>query len=187
MIELCNGAACRLRARDLGLRVDRGVGCLGRCDAPVAAVDGGRALTVVARGRVEPWTAPPLPPQPFVGELLRAARTGAHAFARCVLARADLVGSGEGEHATRLCAVAGDVLRPGVYELRDGASVADAIAAAGGVVDGMLVADAGCFLADGVVADDASRPAPAALVVAHRRRDRHLLDSVADDQPPPGR
>ena len=71
----CDGPACRLRARDCGLAAGDGEagGCLGRCDAPVAAVAGGRALTIVARGRIEPWTAPPVRPQPGAPVLLRDA------------------------------------------------------------------------------------------------------------------
>jgi NADH:ubiquinone oxidoreductase subunit F (NADH-binding) len=74
-------------------------------------------------------------------------------------------------HAPSLCAVSGDVLRPGVYELPLEASVADALAAAGGVVDGVRVAELGGYLADGVLARDAARPLPTALVVFHARRD----------------
>lgn len=181
MIEVCEGPACRLRAADLGLGpVRRPVACLGRCDVPVAARDGERALTVVARGRVEPFVPPPLPPQPFVPILLRRASTGAHAFAACVLRRQQLDCGGEGEHATRLCAVAGDVLRPGVYELGAAATIADAVAAAGGAVDGPWLSGVGGYLADGEWGGELSRPAPAALVVLHRRRDRHLLQSPAD-------
>jgi hypothetical protein len=181
MIEVCDGPACRLRAADLGLgAVGRPVGCLGRCDVPVAAVDGERALTIVARGCIEPYAPPPLPPQPFVPILLRAARTGANAFAACVLRPKEVEPGGEGEHATRLCAVSGDVLRPGVYELLAIATVADAVAAAGGAVDGLLVATVGGYLADGEWGGDLARAIPTALVVLHQRRDRHLLHSAAD-------
>ena len=74
-------------------------------------------------------------------------------------------------HAPSLCAVSGDVLRPGVYELPLDATVADALAAAGGVVDGVRVAELGGYLADGVLARDATRPLPTALVVFHARRE----------------
>src|SRR5262249_34227068 len=71
----CDGPACRLRARDLGLSPGdgRAVTCLGRCDVPVAAVAGGRALTIRARGRIEPATGGALPPQPGAPVLLRDA------------------------------------------------------------------------------------------------------------------
>jgi hypothetical protein len=74
-------------------------------------------------------------------------------------------------HATILCAVAGDVLRPGLYELLDGATIAEALAAAGGAVDGVRVSTASAFLADGVAITDARAPAPVALVAYHARRD----------------
>jgi NADH:ubiquinone oxidoreductase subunit F (NADH-binding) len=74
-------------------------------------------------------------------------------------------------HATRLCAISGDVHRPGVYELRADATVADALAAAGGVVDGMRVARLGATLADGALVHDAQAPVPGILVVAHAGRD----------------
>ncbi len=74
-------------------------------------------------------------------------------------------------HAPSLCAVSGDVLRPGVYELPLDATVADALAAAGGVIDGVRVAALGGYLADGVCARDAARPLPTALVVFNARRD----------------
>jgi SLBB domain/Respiratory-chain NADH dehydrogenase 51 Kd subunit len=75
------------------------------------------------------------------------------------------------QHAPSLCAVSGDVLRPGVYELPLDATVADALAAAGGVIDGVRVAPLGAYLADGVLARDAARPLPTALVVFHSARD----------------
>lgn len=75
------------------------------------------------------------------------------------------------QHAPSLCAVSGDVLRPGVYELPLDATVADALAAAGGVIDGVRVAPLGAYLADGVLAGDAARPVPTALVVFHAARD----------------
>ncbi len=270
MLQRCDGPACRLRAADCGLGAGDGEAgaCLGRCDAPVAAVAGGRALTIVARGRVEPWTAPPLPPQPGPPVLLRdaglrdqalftAARRrgayaalgkldatgaaalvaavgggrpgGAGAFAGRVLCERDphlvieglaiaararggklalpaalaaaareareLVGEfrvadgGDAveaarlaraaslglpsweRHATSLCAVAGDVLRPGLYELSAGATIAEALAAAGGVVEGVRVSAASAVLADGVATTDLAAPAPAALVACHARRD----------------
>jgi NADH:ubiquinone oxidoreductase subunit F (NADH-binding) len=74
-------------------------------------------------------------------------------------------------HATRLCAVSGDVLRPGLYELGDGATIAEALAAAGGVVDGVRIAGAGFVLADGVVTRALDAPAPFALVAYHARRE----------------
>jgi hypothetical protein len=74
-------------------------------------------------------------------------------------------------HAPSLCAISGDVLRPGVYELPLAATVADALVAAGGVIDGVRVAELGAYLADGVIARDAARPLPTALVVFHARRD----------------
>jgi hypothetical protein len=269
MLDRCDGAACRLRAGDCGLPVG-GVTltpCLRRCDTPVAARSEGRALTVVARGRVEPWQAPPLPPQPGAPVLLRdagfrdqatleaARRRGAYralgkieagaarelvaaearagwdgdgAFAARVLcerdphlvleglaivaraggaavkvppalaeaaaearehigaftvvdgvdvvraarlARAAALGDAWARHATILCAVAGDVLRPGLYELADGATIAEALAAAGGVVDGVRVSTASAVRADGVATKDLTAPAPVALVAYHARRD----------------
>jgi hypothetical protein len=294
-IERCDGPACRLRARDLGLLagVGRLVACLGRCDVPVAAVAGGRALTIRARGRIEPATVTPLPPQTGAPVLLRdaaladqptlaAARrrgawralaTLAPASARESVARlgplpgaaqsaegaqsaqsqqtggfggrvlcerdphlvlqgaavvargdatphlavrvpaawsvaraaveraaadaraADLIGDlaldrgvepvaaarlaraaelgadWYDRHPTRLCAVSGDVLRPGLYELPADARAADAIAAAGGAVAGLLVAAVGYVLCDGETTTDTSRPAPAALVVFHAGRE----------------
>lgn len=246
MVQRCDAGACGLRARDLGLGDADGapVACLGRCDTPVAAVRDGRALTIVARGRVEPWVAPALPRQPAAAVLLRdagfadqpleaAARrrgawlaldklsataataaaelvaavtrrrwSGAGAFAERVLRDRDphLVREGEAiaeragttvdavtaarlvraaqhglewldRHATVLCAVSGDVLRPGLYELAEGATIAEALAAAGGVVDGVRVSTAGAVLADGVATSDFAGPAPAALVASHAARD----------------
>jgi hypothetical protein len=250
IIQRCDGPACRLRAGDLGLAaVDGEPGpCLGRCDVPVAALRAGRALTIVTRGRVEPYAPPPLPRQPAPPVLLRdagfadqpteaaARRRGAYmalgkltataaaelvaavahaswsgpgAFAGRVLEERDphLVAEGRAiaeragkpaagldagldavaaarlvraaqfgadwlaRHATRLCAVSGDVLRPGLYELADGATIADALAAAGGVVDGVRVSEASAVLADGTAAKDVTAPAPVALVALHARRD----------------
>jgi hypothetical protein len=246
MLQRCDGPACRLRAGDLGLgAVDGEPGpCLLRCDVPVAAVRTGRALTIVTRGRVEPYVAPPLPRQPAAPVLLRnagfadqpteaAARrrgawvtlekltaataaelvaavvhtswSGPGAFAARVLEERDpqLVAEGRAiaeraggpatpldavaaarlvraaqhgaewlaKHATRLCAVSGDVLRPGLYELSDGATIADALAAAGGVVDGVRVSEASVVLADGAATKDFTAPAPVALVAHHARRD----------------
>ena len=243
MLHRCDAAACALRARDLGLRGEDGVAgpCLGRCDTPVAAVRDGRALTIVARGRLEPWVAPPLPRQPGMPVLLRdagfadqpdeaAARRrgawaaqdkvspaqarelvaavverrfgGAGAFAARVLGDRDphLVREGEAiaerggatvdavdaarlvraaqhgadwlrRHATVLCAVSGDVLRPGLYELGDRATLAEALAAAGGVVDGVRVSTAGTLVADGAATTDLAAPAPGALVVMHAGRE----------------
>ncbi|MGZ3429148.1 MAG: SLBB domain-containing protein [Polyangia bacterium] len=270
MLSRCDGPACRLRASDCGLGTTAGepVACLRRCETPVAAADGGRALTIVARGRTEPWSAPPLPPQPGAPVLLRdaamrdqatlaaARRRGAYAalakldataaaelvsvvrragydgdgaFAGRVLCERDphlvleglaiaaraqgrkpqvsaplaaaaaeareLIGefvvveavdavdaarfaraaaSGAGwweRHGTIVCAVSGDVLRPGLYELADGASIGAALAAAGGVVDGVRVSTASRLLADGVVTRDLDAPAPVALVAYHARRD----------------
>src|SRR6185503_20943896 len=75
MLQRCDAGACRLRARDLGLGDGDGApgACLGRCDGPVAAERDGRALTLVARGRVEPWSSPPLPRQPAPPVVLRDA------------------------------------------------------------------------------------------------------------------
>ena len=73
-------------------------------------------------------------------------------------------------HATFLCAVSGDVLRPGLYELADGAPIAAALAAAGGVVDGARVSTARVVLADGATTEDLRAPAPVALVAYHARR-----------------
>lgn len=73
-------------------------------------------------------------------------------------------------HATLLCAVSGDVLRPGLYELGDHATIADALAAAGGVVDGLRVSTASSVLADGAPTHDLAAPAPVALVAHHSRR-----------------
>ena len=243
MLQRCDAGACGLRARDLGLRAVDGapVACLGRCDTPVAAVRDGRALTIFARGRVEPWVAPALPRQPAAAVLLRdagfadqpleaAARrrgaylaleklsataaaelvavvtrrpwSGAGGFAERVLRDRDphLVREGEAiaeragspvdavtaarlvraaqhgagwlaRHATRLCAVSGDVLRPGLYELGEGATIAEALAAAGGVVDGVRVSTASAVLADGAPTTDLSAPAPSALVARHAARD----------------
>ncbi|MCU1277959.1 MAG: hypothetical protein JWM53_1505, partial [bacterium] len=222
----------------------------------------------VARGRVDPWTPPPLPPQPGAPVVLRdaglpdqrtlaaARRRGAYtalakleagaaaelvavvrragwdgdgAFAArvlcerdphlvieglAILARAqgrkpavsaalaaaaadareligeftvadavDAVGAARlaraaaygaewwDRHGTILCAVAGDVLRPGLYELSDGASIAEALAAAGGVVDGVRVSTARAVLADGVVTSDFAAAASVALVAFHARRE----------------
>src|SRR3954454_11142778 len=72
MLLRCDGAACRLRAGDLGLDPATGP-CLGRCDVPVAALLDGRALTIAARGRIEPYRPPPLPGQPVPPVLLRDA------------------------------------------------------------------------------------------------------------------
>jgi hypothetical protein len=270
MLSRCDGPACRLRARDCGLGAADGAAgrCLRRCDSPVAAVDGGRALTIVARGRVEPWGAPPLPPQPGAPVLLRdaamrdqptlaaARRRGAYAalakldataaaelvahvgrsaydgdgaFAGRVLCERDphlvleglaIVARAQGRkprvteplaaaaaeareligecavvdvvdavdaarfaraaaygaewwarHGTIVCAVSGDVSRPGLYELGDGASLGEALAAAGGVVDGVRVSTPGALLADGRVTRDLAAPAPAALVASHAGRD----------------
>jgi hypothetical protein len=273
MVARCDGPGCRLRARDAGIGARDGEAgpCLRRCDTPVAAVDGGRALTIVAHGRVEAWSPPPLPPQAGAPVLLRdagmrdqptlvaARRRGAYAglgkldpagaaelvahvrragydgdgaFAGrvlcerdphlvieglAILARAqgrtlavsapladaaaearELVGefvvAGQSEvvdavdaarfaraaaygadwwdrHGTILCAVSGDVLRPGLYELSDGASIGEALAAAGGVVDGLRVSTASAVLADGVAGKDFTAPAPVALVAHHARRD----------------
>ena len=66
-------------------------------------------------------------------------------------------------HETILCAVSGDVLRPGLYELLAGAPVAAAIAAAGGVIHGLRVAQPHASL-------DLAAPAPPALVVRHAGR-----------------
>jgi SLBB domain len=268
----CDGPACRLRAGDCGLGTADGeaVACLRRCDVPVAASEAGRALTVVARGRVEAYVARPLPAQPGVSVVLRdagfadqpmlaaarrrgaylalpkidAVRAGALAAAAApggfdgdgafaarvlcehdphlvleglaILARAggaglrvpaaladaaaearELVGDfavGEGAdlvhaarvaraarlgadaapaaaaHATLLCAVSGDVLRPGLYELLGGATIGEALAAAGGVVDGVRVAQPGTLVADGALTGDLAAPAPAALVTRHAGR-----------------
>jgi NADH:ubiquinone oxidoreductase subunit F (NADH-binding) len=73
-------------------------------------------------------------------------------------------------HLTLLCAASGDVLRPGLYELPAGASVADALAAAGGAVDGLFSAPAARFGCDGEATTDAARAAPAALLVFVARR-----------------
>jgi len=74
-------------------------------------------------------------------------------------------------HATILCALSGDVLRPGLYELGSGATIAEALAAAGGVVDGVRVATAGTLVADGTATTDLAAPAPAALIALHAARD----------------
>jgi SLBB domain-containing protein len=243
MVQRCDAGACRLRARDLGLGDADGApaACLLRCDGPVAAERGGRALIIIARGRVEPWSAPPLPSQPAAPVLLRdagfadqpleaaARRRGAYlaldkltataarelvaavtgsgwrgvgAFAERVLRDRDphLVREGEAiaeragarvdavtaarlvraaqhgvgwleRHATILCAVSGDVLRPGLYELGAGATIAEALAAAGGVVAGIRVATAGTLVADGEATTDVAAPAPATLVALHAGRD----------------
>ena len=247
MLQRCDAGACRLRARDLGLGDGDGAAgaCLGRCDGPVAAERDGRVLTLVARGRVEPWSSPPLPRQPAPPVVLRdaglpdqpleaAARRrgayaaldkvtamqarelvaavtggygaaswrGAGAFAERVLRDRDphLVREGEAiaeragarvdavtaarlvraaqhgvdwleRHATILCALSGDVLRPGLYELGSGATIAEALAAAGGVVDGVRVATAGTLVADGAATTDLAAPAPAALIALHAARD----------------
>lgn len=267
MLLRCDGPACRLRASDCGLgaRDGEATACLRRCDAPVAAVDAGRALTIVARGRIEPWVPPPLPPQPGAPVLLRdagfrdqptleaARRRGVYAalakldaaraaeltaqvatspdgggeggggdggdgdFAARVLCERDphlaleglaMVARGRGAglrvpaalaeaaaaarehlgafevgdgadvvqaarvaraaglgtaHETILCALSGDVLRPGLYELLAGATVGAAIAAAGGVVAGVRVAEAAASL-------DPAAPAPRVLVVRHAGR-----------------
>ena len=239
MVDVCDGAACRLRAGDLGRPAAAGVACLQRCETPVAAERLGRAL-VLTDGRLEPWAPPPLRRQPAMPVLLRdagfadqpteaaARRRGAHAaaekltataarelvaavvrplwtgpgaFAARVLGERDphLLREGEAiaeragarvdavnaarlvraaqfgvewldRHATILCAVSGDVLVPGVYELGDGASIAEALAAAGGVVDGVRVSTACAVRADGVVTRDFAAPAPVALVAYHARR-----------------
>jgi hypothetical protein len=76
------------------------------------------------------------------------------------------------EHAPRLVSISGDVLHPGVYELPRAATVGDAVAAAGGVVDGVRFSTLGSFLADGVAhpAPEADQPAPSGLIVANARR-----------------
>jgi hypothetical protein len=291
MLQRCDGPACRLRARDEGLGAQDGeaTGCLRRCDVPVAAVFGAgaaaRALTILARGRVEPYRAPPLPAQPGAPVILRdagfrdqpelaaARRRGAYlalakldaakaaelvasvargfdgdgAFAARVLcerdphlvleglamvaraggvalrvpaalaeaaavareqlgefaagevdgatlvhaarvARAATLGAGaatldggaatldggaatlDGGHETLLCAVSGDVLRPGLYELLAGATIAEALAAAGGAIDSVRVATPGTLLCDGALGGDLAAPAPSALVVHHAGR-----------------
>jgi NADH:ubiquinone oxidoreductase subunit F (NADH-binding) len=73
-------------------------------------------------------------------------------------------------HETVLCAISGDVLRPGLYELGAGATIAEALAAAGGVVDGVRTSTPGRMVADGVTTTDLAAPAPVALVALHRRR-----------------
>ncbi|HEY2744984.1 MAG TPA: hypothetical protein VGL86_10195, partial [Polyangia bacterium] len=75
MLRRCDGPACRLRARDGGLGASDGeaTACLRRCDVPVAALAAGRALTIAARGRVEPYLPPPLPAQPGAPVILRDA------------------------------------------------------------------------------------------------------------------
>ncbi|HEX8953736.1 MAG TPA: SLBB domain-containing protein, partial [Polyangia bacterium] len=70
-----------------------------------------------------------------------------------------------------LCAVSGDVLRPGLYELGERATIAEALAAAGGVVDGVRLSPASAVRADGVATRDLAAPAPLALVALHARRD----------------
>ncbi len=243
MLQVCAGVTCRLRARDLGVGDEGGAAtaCLGRCDTPVAVLQRERAMTLVDRGRLAPWSAPPLPRQPAAPVLLRdagfadqpleavARRRGAYAtldkltdtsarellaavgappwrgagaFAERVLRERDphLVAEGEAiaaragarvdavtaarlvraaqhgagwlaRHGTVLCAVSGDVLRPGLYELGDGATVTEALAAAGGVVDGVRVSTAALVVADGAATTDLTMPAPASLVALHARRD----------------
>lgn len=280
MLERCDGPACRLRAEALELGVMPTVACLGRCDAPVAAVAAGRPLTLVRRGVVEPVTTLPPPRGPIEPLLLRdagfadqptlaaARRRGGwreltpvdHLTARALVAVVELppargVGAFAGRvlgerdphallqgavvharavgdrvpalrvppewsaardaldraaveardagligevafdgdldcvraaaiacsarvgadwwraHATRLCAVSGDALRPGVYELSPDATIADAVAAAGGVVDGVRTASRGTFIADGGLERDGTRAAPAGLVLLHGGRD----------------
>jgi NADH:ubiquinone oxidoreductase subunit F (NADH-binding) len=83
---------------------------------------------------------------------------------------AGLAAGGAAHHATVLCAVSGDVLRPGLYELLAGATIAEALAAAGGVIDGVRVATPGTLLADGAPTTDLAAPAPVALVARHAGR-----------------
>lgn len=105
----------------------------------------------------------------LVGEVV-VATEGVDAVGAARLARAAQLGAAWERHGTVLCAVSGDVLRPGVYELSDGANIAAALAAAGGVVDGVRVSPAGALVADGVVTRDLDAPAPVALVALHSRR-----------------
>ncbi|MDB4968573.1 MAG: hypothetical protein JWN44_4262 [Myxococcales bacterium] len=104
-------------------------------------------LSLVADGGVEPVRA---------ARLARAAQLGVDWYER---------------HLTVLCAVSGDIFNPGVYELPAGASVADAVAAAGGAVDGLCTAAAARFACDGEPATDPAGAAPSALVVFHARRE----------------
>jgi NADH:ubiquinone oxidoreductase subunit F (NADH-binding) len=96
---------------------------------------------------------------------------GADVVRAARLVRAAALGEAWTRHGTTLCAVAGDVLRPGLYELSDGATIAEALAAAGSVVDGVRVSTASVVSADGVATTDLAAPAPVALVAYHARRD----------------
>ncbi len=62
------------------------------------------------------------------------------------------------------------MLRPGLYELLAGATIAEALAAAGGVIDGVRFATPGTLVADGALGGDLGAPAPSALVVHHAGR-----------------
>src|SRR5437899_2096861 len=111
MLRVCDGPACRIRAADLGLgRVGVPVGCLGRCDAPVAALSAtGRALVLARRGAdPEPAMAPGAQRGPWEPALLRdvffadqaelaaARRRGAYRALAAVVAGAPRIVDDEG-------------------------------------------------------------------------------------------
>jgi hypothetical protein len=74
-------------------------------------------------------------------------------------------------HLTRLCAISGDVARPGVYELSVRATVGHAVGAAGGVIDGVRTAILGQAIGDGAWLNRDSRGLPTGLIAFHRGRD----------------
>src|SRR6185312_6992459 len=130
-----------------------------------------------------PWSAPPLPRQPAPPVILRdaglpdqpleaaARRRGAYAALDKVTAMQarELVAAVTGGYGAASWRGAGAfaerVLRDrDPHLVREGEAIAEALAAAGGVVDGVRVAAPGTLVADGVATTDVAAPAPAALI-----------------------